>query len=196
MKKLLFVLAMTVLVMGVAVPALAGSSGPRGKSNVGHVRLVNKNTTTWEIIPGPLHGRMKYELVGSTPGELEIRVNIHGLDPSKTYQISFNEADNQIQTATDDLLAESACDTGDLFQGGYWDGFSVSCTSPSSEGFYNVRIGLSPNADGDLNAKYTVTFRAGTYNNVKVWVKEEPGTWPGAYPMILWEEDVISFEVK
>jgi hypothetical protein len=65
MKRLVFVLMTALLLLSlVAVPALAGKTGPAGKSNVGQLYLYEKDPGTWNIVEGGAWGKMTYNLSG------------------------------------------------------------------------------------------------------------------------------------
>lgn len=92
MKKVIgIVLAVTLLLTVMAVPVLAkGPSGPAGKSNVGHIYLVEKDPDTWEIVEGGAWGKLKYSLDGST---LDVVLNAHGLVPGDWHLVELVDKD-------------------------------------------------------------------------------------------------------
>jgi len=85
-KYLVFVLAV-VLIGALATGALArGKTGPAGKSNVGHLYLVEKDPVSWEIVEGGAWGKMKYNLSGST---FDFVFNGHGLEAGVDYCLIY-----------------------------------------------------------------------------------------------------------
>jgi hypothetical protein len=61
-----------------AAVVFAGKNGPKGKSNIAHLYLYEKDPTTWEIVEDGAWGKMKYNLSGS---EFDFVFNGHGLEP-------------------------------------------------------------------------------------------------------------------
>jgi hypothetical protein len=77
-KKFLMVMAIVAGVSLMVSPAFADKqkSGRAGKSNVGHLMLFQKDTTTWEVVEDGAWGKMKYNLMGPT---FDFVFNGHGL---------------------------------------------------------------------------------------------------------------------
>lgn len=89
MKKLLIVaIMMTVLLSLIVVPAVlaAGKDGQAGKSNVGHLYLYQKDSSTWQIVPGGAWGKMTYNLAGPT---FDYVFNGHKLSPNTGYSLIY-----------------------------------------------------------------------------------------------------------
>ena len=87
MKKLLLVVIALVLMVGlIAGPVLAkGKSGQAGKSNVGHINLVEKDAN-WAVIRDA--GKLRYKLSGTT---LDVVLNAKGLVHGNWYLIELND---------------------------------------------------------------------------------------------------------
>ena len=87
MKKLLLVVIALVLMVGlIAGPVLAkGKSGQAGKSNVGHINLVEKDAN-WDIVS--YQGKLTYSI---SDGTLDVVLNAKGLVPGDWYLIELND---------------------------------------------------------------------------------------------------------
>ena len=99
MKKLIaIVMVVTLLLTLMAVPVMAkGPNGPAGKSNVGHINIVEKDNVgpdgipdtgdeTWAIIRDA--GKLRYKLSGTT---LDVVLNAKGLVPGDWYYVELND---------------------------------------------------------------------------------------------------------
>ena len=93
MKKFTVVLLSAFLITGLmAVPSMAkGPSKQAGLSNVGHLYLYEKTPAAdpeadWEIVPGGMWGKMKYNLSGPT---FDFVFNGHGLVQLKDYTLIY-----------------------------------------------------------------------------------------------------------
>jgi len=85
-KYLVFALAV-LLVGALATGALAkGKTGPSGKSNIAHLYLHQKDSSTWEIVDGGAWGKMKYNLSGS---EFKFVFNGHQLEVGWDYTLIY-----------------------------------------------------------------------------------------------------------
>lgn len=85
MKRLAILMAVAALFLW-ASPALAGKSGPAGKSNVAHLYLYEKNPSDWSIVDGGAWGKMAYNLAGPT---FDYVFNGHGLAPNTEYSLIY-----------------------------------------------------------------------------------------------------------
>ena len=86
---MLLVSALVLLSLAV-VPALAGKTGPAGKSNVGHLYLYEKDPDTWEIVEDGAWGKMKYNLSGPTfDFVFNGRCEPYGLEPGEDYTLIY-----------------------------------------------------------------------------------------------------------
>lgn len=98
MKKIIIsmTVALTVVSM-LAIPAFAsGKSGPggkpdlAGKSNVGHVSLVEKNPNDWGVVEGGACGQFNYKLSGEGANtEVSGVFNGHGLIADEDYSLIY-----------------------------------------------------------------------------------------------------------
>ena len=93
MKKFTVVLLSAFLITGLmAVPSMAkGPSKKAGLSNVGHLYLYEKTPAAdpeadWEIVPGGMWGKMKYNLSGPT---FDFVFNGHGLPIGQEYALIY-----------------------------------------------------------------------------------------------------------
>lgn len=86
MKKYLVFALAALLVVALATGAVAGKTGPAGKSNIAHLYLYEKDSETWEIEPGGAWGKMKYNLSGE---EFEFVFNGHRLEPNTEYSLIY-----------------------------------------------------------------------------------------------------------
>jgi len=85
-KYLVFALVM-LLIGTLATGVLArGKTGQAGKSNIGHLYLVEKDPESWEIIEDGAWGKMKYNLKGP---EFQFVFNGHGLEPGVEYTLIY-----------------------------------------------------------------------------------------------------------
>jgi len=86
MKKYLVIGLAVMLVSALATGALAGKHEPKGKSNISHLYLYEKDPATWEIIEGGAWGKMKYNKSGPT---FDFVFNGHGLEPEEEYTLIY-----------------------------------------------------------------------------------------------------------
>ena len=88
MKKYLMFALVVVLVGTLAAGALGrGKTGQAGKSNVGHLYLVEKDPSgEWPVVDGGAWGKMKYNLSGST---FNFVFNAHGLEADTDYTLIY-----------------------------------------------------------------------------------------------------------
>ncbi|HUW20969.1 MAG TPA: hypothetical protein VMW16_16840 [Sedimentisphaerales bacterium] len=85
-KKVVFFVIGLSLILAV-VPVIAkGPSGPAGKSNVGHLYLVEKDPQTWDVIDEGAWGKIKYNLAGP---EFDFVFNGHELEPDMDYTLIY-----------------------------------------------------------------------------------------------------------
>lgn len=85
MRKLLF--WSIVLSLLITLPMIAkGPSGPAGKSNVGHLNLLEKDPGTWEPVEDGAWGKMTYSRSGP---EFEFVFNGHALEPGAVYCLIY-----------------------------------------------------------------------------------------------------------
>ncbi len=84
--KVTLLIAIFMISIFAVVPAFAGKNGPKGKSNVGHLYLYEKDPSDWSIIDGGAWGKMKYNLAGS---EFEFVFNGHGLESDTEYSLIY-----------------------------------------------------------------------------------------------------------
>ena len=83
----LLVAVFVISIFTLAMPlAFAGKHGPKGKSNVGHLYLYEKDPSDWSIVDGGAWGKLKYNLEGS---EFEFVFNGHGLEPETGYELIY-----------------------------------------------------------------------------------------------------------
>ena len=87
MKRIIaivMVVALALLLM--AVPVMAkGPNGPAGKSNVGHINLVEKDAN-WDVVS--YNGKLKYSISDDT---LDVVLNAKGLVSGDWYLIELND---------------------------------------------------------------------------------------------------------
>lgn len=81
---LVFSLVVVLAVMSSSV--IAGKHGQKGKSNVAHLYLYEKNPDTWEIVEDGAWGKMKYNLSGE---EFDFVFNGHELEPGYDYTLIY-----------------------------------------------------------------------------------------------------------
>jgi len=81
----LILILIVALAMITAPVSAAGPSGPAGKSNVGHINLVEKDAD-WNIIEDGAWGKARYILNGST---LDVVLNAHDLTPGDWYYVEL-----------------------------------------------------------------------------------------------------------
>ena len=86
MKKVLVALTVLCLLAVSGSVAMAGKTGPAGKSNTAHLYLYEKDPATWEIVDGGAWGKMKYNLSGP---EFEYVFNGHGLEAGEDYTLIY-----------------------------------------------------------------------------------------------------------
>jgi len=78
MKFSKLIICLAVLSMIIMVPVLAkGPSGQSGKSNMGHLYLVEKDPDTWDPVVDGRWGKMNYTIENDT---LDLVMNAHGYD--------------------------------------------------------------------------------------------------------------------
>lgn len=108
MRKKLLVVGLVVLLLSItAVPAIAQKepkeppprSGKRGKSNVGHLLLVSKDTNTWDPIWPGAFGLLKYPNASDT-GEFEAKLIVHHLEPLSWYLVTLQGPGDGSETDT------------------------------------------------------------------------------------------------
>ncbi len=85
MKKYLVFALAALLIVALATGALAGKTGPAGKSNTAHLYLYEKDAV-WNIVPDGAWGKMKYNISGST---FDFVFNGHGLTPGENYTLIY-----------------------------------------------------------------------------------------------------------
>jgi hypothetical protein len=88
MYKKLMIITVIALVTGLMfAPVIAkGPTGPAGKSNVGHLYLLEKDPITWEIIEDGAWGKMKYNLAGPN---FYFVLNCHNLETGLEYTLIY-----------------------------------------------------------------------------------------------------------
>ena len=78
MKFSKLIICLVVLSMIITVPMMAkGPSGRSGKSNMGHLYLVEKDPDTWDPVVDGRWGKMNYTIENDT---LDLVMNAHGYD--------------------------------------------------------------------------------------------------------------------
>jgi len=85
MKKIMLFTICAAMVCVMATAVFAGKDGPKGKSNVAHLYLYEKNPNTkGEIVKHGAWGKMMYKLSEST---FDYVFNGHGLDAGESYTL-------------------------------------------------------------------------------------------------------------
>ena len=86
MKRVTLVLVVVALAVALgAAPVLAkGPTGPSGKSDVGHLYLVEKDPTTWEVVEDGAWGKLNYKC---NEDGFSFVFNGHGLEPGAEYEL-------------------------------------------------------------------------------------------------------------
>ena len=87
MRKYFFSALVCVFVLAAMMsPVIAGKHGPKGKSNVAHLYLYEKDPDTWGIVEDGAWGKMKYNLSGPT---FDFVFNGHGLEANIDYSLIY-----------------------------------------------------------------------------------------------------------
>ena len=86
MKRIMLVATAVALAVALSVaPVLAkGPSGPSGKSDVGHLYLVEKDPSTWEVVEEGAWGKLNYKC---NEDGFSFVFNGHGLEPGASYEL-------------------------------------------------------------------------------------------------------------
>ena len=84
-SKLVAVFVISIFTLAMPI-AFAGKHGSKGKSNVGHLYLYEKDPADWSIVDGGAWGKMKYNLAGS---EFKFVFNGHGLESNTGYSLIY-----------------------------------------------------------------------------------------------------------
>lgn len=153
------------------------------------IRLENKDTTKWEIIPDDgIYGLINY-WVGS---DLHIKLIAKGLEPNTLYQMKLQgPVDTTCASTTNSQLASGVQGHGGTFDAGYWTGsggLSTTC-SGQGQGIYNFGYECA-DANGEITKTFVIetggatwpALPAGTYSDVEmlvVKVENTDGSCPG-----------------
>ena len=86
MRKFVLFALCVVMACAMAAAVFAGKDGPKGKSNVAHLYLYEKDPSDWSIVDGGAWGKMKYNLSGP---EFDFVFNGHELESNTDYSLIY-----------------------------------------------------------------------------------------------------------
>lgn len=140
MKRVLLIatVALLAVALGVAPVLAKGPSGPSGKSDVGHLYLLEKDPATWEVIESETWGKLNYRCKDG----LSYVFNGHGLEPGESYEL-VNYIDPWPGTGSQSLGTAVADEEGDVHIMGW-----VECLVVAEE-FDGAKIWLVLDDDFD-----------------------------------------------
>jgi len=160
MKRILLIATVALLAIAIGVaPVLAkGPSGPSGKSTTGHLYLLEKDPTTWEVIESETWGKLNYRCKDG----FSYVFNGHGLEPGARYEL-VNYVDPWPGAGSQSLGTAVADEEGDVHIMGWVECLEVGTPVGGTEPLPGAKIWLVLDDDFDKDASTMVGWNPTGY---------------------------------